>query len=141
MFSLFTLLSSFVSYLGIGKIYHGKISEDNKESMNGIIYTFIGILGIACFNPLFDSFILSIIFGICFMAMSLGYISYTFLNTHPESIVVKADVLEKENDDSREKKQDETITVNSNLIEDKKSSLPIPVTLSKISDLVKVKFK
>ena len=141
MISLFTLLSSFLSYWGIGKLYHGKISENNKESMLGIIYTFIGVLGITCFNPIFNNFFLSLIFGICFLALSIGYISYIFLNTHPESIVVHADILDNENNKEKEIKEKNPITIDTNLIENEKSSLPIPISLSKITDLVKTKIK
>ena len=59
MFSFFTLLSVFLSYIGISNIYKGKKEENKKEITKGIFLSIISVVGIAFFNPIFNSFILS----------------------------------------------------------------------------------
>lgn len=122
MFSFLTLLSTFLSYLGISQIYKGKKEENNKKTMKGIIAVVVGVIGLAFFNPIFDGFILSLLADVIFILASLGLISYTFLNTHPESIIVKGEVLDKEDNTNNVPSIEENKDINIT-----QSSLPISV--------------
>ena len=116
MLSFFTLLSAWISFYGIGEIYHGKTKEENKQVTRGIFLSGLGMFGISFFNPMFSSFILSFLVSIGFTGISLGLISWIFLHTRPETYVFHAEIQE-ENQKKQEKPQIE-----------QSSSLPIPVT-------------
>lgn len=119
MTAFFTLLSSLISFYGIGEIYQGKTSEKNTQVTKGIALFGLGTFGISFFNPMFSSFILSLLVTIGFTGLSLGMISWIFLHTHPETYVFNAEIQDKI---SNQEKREELKTI------EQSSSLPIPVT-------------
>lgn len=117
MTAFFTLLSSLISFYGIGEIYQGKTSEKNAQVTKGIALFGLGTFGISFFNPMFSNFILSFLVTIGFTGLSLGMVSWIFLHTHPETYVFNAEIQDK-----NQEKKEEPKTI------EQSSSLPIPVT-------------
>lgn len=117
MTAFFTLLSSLISFYGIGEIYQGKTSEKNAQVTKGIALFGLGTFEISFFNPMFSNFILSFLVTIGFTGLSLGMVSWIFLHTHPETYVFNAEIQDK-----NQEKKEEPKTI------EQSSSLPIPVT-------------
>ena len=105
-----TLLAAFISFWGVGDIYHGKQAKNDKQTLRGIFFFGIGAAGIGFMNPIFDSALLSGIVALLFSGISLSMMAYIFLHTHPEelTIVANAEVLDAEKKDKKalEMKQD-----------------------------------
>lgn len=111
MFSFLTLVSSLVSFAGIGKIFKGKTSQSPKDTAAGILAFAVGVFGIAFFNPIFYSFWASFFCAVAFAAVALGLVSYTFLNAStPKEIIynVKAEILPKEEEKEKPKQISKT---------------------------------
>lgn len=105
-----TLLAAFISFWGVGDIYHGKQAKEDKQTLRGIFFFGIGAAGIGFMNPVFNSALLSGIVALLFSGISLSMMAYIFLHTHPEemTIVANAEILDAEKEDRKvlEKKHD-----------------------------------
>ena len=91
-------MAAFISFWGVGDIYHGKQVKDDKQTLRGIFFFGVGAAGIGFMNPIFDSAILSGIVALLFSGISLSMMAYIFLHTHPEemTIVAKTEILDAE---------------------------------------------
>ena len=80
MLSIITLVASGVLCYGISDIYKTKTNPEEKKSIaKGVSATILGLAGIAFANPVFDSFLLSAIVAVTYVAFLTGFISHTFL--------------------------------------------------------------
>ena len=97
MLSIITLVASGVLCYGISDIYKTKTNPEEKKSIaKGVSATILGLAGIAFANPVFESFLLSAVVAVAYVAFLTGFISHTFLKTKPEEIVYNAELLTDE---------------------------------------------
>ncbi len=122
--SLLTMVSGGLLGCGISQIYKGKLEK--KSITKGIIMLGLGFFGIAFFNPLFESLILSVVAAVIYSGLMMGFISNVFLNVEkPEEIVYKAELFEPD----VEEKQQENLQ-QPTMIERRKD-ISIPLTYDK----------
>lgn len=97
MLSIITLVASGVLCYGIADIYKTKSNPDKRKIIaKGVSATILGLVGIAFANPVFESFLLSAIVAVAYVAFLTGFISHTFLKTKPEELVYNAELLTDE---------------------------------------------
>lgn len=127
--NLATLIFSFLTLSGTGKIYEGKTNENNSLSLKGIIYLSIGVLGNSVINPIFpSSFILSLLSATCFVGITLGLIAFKSLSAKPTILNVTAELMEKEDNNLKDKN---SLKLESSIENEYKSNQnPFPLTLS-----------
>ena len=135
MFSFLTLVSSLVSFAGIGKIFKSKTSQSPKDTAAGILAFAVGVFGIAFFNPIFYSFWASLLCAAVFAVVALGLISYTFLNAStPKEIIynVKAEILPKEEEKEEPKQISRTFDM------EPFNTTAVPMNVPQVKDRVPV---
>ncbi len=83
-----TLIFFFYSAAGSANIYKGKTGEDSGLIVKGILELCMSVFGVAFLNPIFDNFFLSLVSGLLFSMLFIGYVAGVFLNTKPEEEIL-----------------------------------------------------